>query len=66
MGRDIGGAGFFRDGGELLNPADLLNAYFDVAHFWRDIAYVMDLGFADMVEHHDQAQRILKAQRGAR
>jgi hypothetical protein len=60
--RHVGGAGFFRgDAGALLNPGELVEAYFDVAHFWRDIAYVMDLGFADLREHHRQALRIMKA-----
>jgi len=39
----------------------VLDAYFDVAHFWRDVDYVMSLGLSDMMEHHRQAQRIIKA-----
>jgi len=38
-----------------------MEAYFDLAHFWRDIAYVMDLSLSDMLEHQRQAARIMKA-----
>jgi hypothetical protein len=43
----------------------VLEAYFDLGHFWRDISYVMGLGLSDMVEHQRQALRISKARNRA-
>jgi hypothetical protein len=39
----------------------VIDAYFDVAHFWGDIEYVMALDLTEMWEHHRQAIRIKKA-----
>lgn len=44
----------------------MINAYFDLAYFWGDIAYVMGLDLEEMQQHHDQAVRIMKAKPAGR
>ncbi|WP_268238121.1 hypothetical protein [Neoroseomonas lacus] len=41
----------------------MIDAYFDLAHFWGDIAYVMALDLEDMRRHHEHARRIMKARK---